>query len=97
MQINAETTAGGIAHWITSEVAGTLRTNASDWTAAYQPYIGGIIDTVVPNQVTEGGPILCMYLSHIAAKLLIYNDAASISVVQVGEGPDLRLARPKRN
>ena len=60
MQINAETTAGGIAHWITSEVAGALRTNASDWTAAYQPYIGGIIDAVVPNQVTKGGPILCM-------------------------------------
>ncbi|TBU55766.1 glycoside hydrolase superfamily [Dichomitus squalens] len=56
--INAETTAGGIAHWITSEVTGALRSNASDWTAAYQPYISGIIDAVVPNQVTEGGPVL---------------------------------------
>lgn len=57
-QINAETTAGGIAHWITSEIAGTLRTNATDWTAAYEPYIAGIIDATVPNQVTHGGPIL---------------------------------------
>ena len=60
LQINAESTAGGIAHWITSEVAGELRTNATDWTAAYTPYVSGIIDAVVPNQVTEGGPILCM-------------------------------------
>ena len=61
LQINAESTAGGIAHWITSEVAGELRTNATDWTAAYTPYVSGIVDAVVPNQATEGGPILCTY------------------------------------
>ncbi|KAM5536271.1 hypothetical protein V8D89_010048 [Ganoderma adspersum] len=62
--INAETTAGGIAHWITSEVAGALRTNAADWTAAYEPYVSGIIDAVVPNQVSEGGPILFVQIDN---------------------------------
>ncbi|KAF8873040.1 hypothetical protein BD779DRAFT_1477252 [Infundibulicybe gibba] len=37
--INAETSAGGITHWATSEVAGTLQTNATDWKAARQPFI----------------------------------------------------------
>ncbi|KAM5541250.1 hypothetical protein V8D89_005179 [Ganoderma adspersum] len=62
--INAESTAGGIAHWITSEVAGELRTNATDWTAAYTPYVSGIVDAVVPNQVTEGGPILFVQIDN---------------------------------
>ncbi|KZS93201.1 glycoside hydrolase family 35 protein [Sistotremastrum niveocremeum HHB9708] len=56
--INAETTAGGIAHWVTSEVAGQLRTNASDFEAAWKPYINAIIDVTKPNQVTEGGPVI---------------------------------------
>ncbi|KAH9919183.1 glycoside hydrolase superfamily [Epithele typhae] len=62
--INAETTAGGIAHWITSEVAGTLRTNATDWTAAYQPYTAGIAKSVVGNQVSDGGPILAVQIDN---------------------------------
>ncbi|KAM5541245.1 hypothetical protein V8D89_005174 [Ganoderma adspersum] len=62
--INAESTAGGIAHWITSEVAGELRTNATDWTAAYTPYVSRIVDAVVPNQVTEGGPILFVQIDN---------------------------------
>ncbi|KAI8986121.1 glycoside hydrolase superfamily [Trametes punicea] len=62
--INAETTAGGIAHWATSLVAGTLRTNASDWTAAYQPYVNGIIDQTVPNEVTSGGPVLAVQVDN---------------------------------
>ncbi|KAM5536286.1 hypothetical protein V8D89_010063 [Ganoderma adspersum] len=62
--INAESTAGGIAHWITSEVAGELRTNATDWTAAYTPYVSSIVDAVVPNQVTEGGPILFVQIDN---------------------------------
>ncbi|GJJ09054.1 hypothetical protein Clacol_003276 [Clathrus columnatus] len=56
--INAETTAGGIAHWVTSEVAGDLRTNATDFEISWTPYIQAIIDAVVPNQVTNGGPII---------------------------------------
>ncbi|KAI0671257.1 glycoside hydrolase superfamily [Trametes maxima] len=62
--INAETTAGGIAHWATSEVAGTLRTNATDWTAAYEPYIDGIIKGTLPNQVTSGGPVLAVQVDN---------------------------------
>ncbi|KAF8877096.1 glycoside hydrolase family 35 protein [Infundibulicybe gibba] len=56
--INAETSAGGIAHWATAEVAGALRTNATDWKAAWQPYIQGIIDQTTPNQITNGGPVI---------------------------------------
>ncbi|RPD56740.1 hypothetical protein L226DRAFT_468186 [Lentinus tigrinus ALCF2SS1-7] len=56
--INGETTSGGIAHWITSQVAGTVRTNATDWTAAYQPYIDGIVKESADYQVTKGGPLL---------------------------------------
>ncbi|KAG2357219.1 glycoside hydrolase family 35 protein [Suillus spraguei] len=56
--INAETTAGGIAHWITSEVAGELRTNATDWNAAWQDYVHGIITETAPYQVTQGGPVI---------------------------------------
>ncbi|KAI0693625.1 glycoside hydrolase superfamily [Cerioporus squamosus] len=56
--INGETTSGGIAHWITSQVAGTVRTNATDWTAAYQPYIDGIARESAEYQVAKGGPLL---------------------------------------
>ena len=56
--INAETTAGGIAHWVTTEVAGTLRTNATDYTAAWQDYITGIAKSIAPNQITNGGPVI---------------------------------------
>ena len=56
--INAETSAGGIAHWATSEVAGQLRTNATDWRAAWQEYIQGIINVTAPNQITAGGPVI---------------------------------------
>lgn len=56
--INAETTAGGIALWITSQVAGELRTNATDWKAAWQDYIQGIITETVPYQINQGGPVI---------------------------------------
>ncbi|KAF9258328.1 glycoside hydrolase family 35 protein [Marasmius fiardii PR-910] len=62
--INAETTAGGIAHWITSEVAGTLRTNASDWRDAWQAYVNGIIRESGPNQITEGGPLIAIQVDN---------------------------------
>lgn len=65
--INAETTAGGIAHWATSEVAGNLRTNDTDWKAAWQDYIKGIIDVTAPNQISSGGPVIglsCVLLIH---------------------------------
>ncbi|KAH8977974.1 glycoside hydrolase family 35 protein, partial [Lactarius hatsudake] len=56
--INAETTAGGIAHWATSQTEGSLRTNATDFNAAWQDYIQGVITQAAPNQITEGGPII---------------------------------------
>ncbi|KAI0301135.1 glycoside hydrolase superfamily [Multifurca ochricompacta] len=56
--INAETTAGGIAHWVTSQTAGVLRTNATDFSAAWQQYIQGIIAQTTPNQITEGGAVI---------------------------------------
>ncbi|KAJ7817707.1 glycoside hydrolase family 35 protein, partial [Mycena olivaceomarginata] len=56
--INAETTAGGISHWATSEVAGVLRTNATDWRAAWQAYVQGIIEQTAPTRSTTGDPSL---------------------------------------
>ncbi|KAH9480337.1 putative beta-galactosidase C [Psilocybe cubensis] len=49
---------GGIAHWATSEIAGQLRTNATDWQAAWQDYIKGIIEVTAPNQINNGGPVI---------------------------------------
>ena len=58
----------GIAHWATSEVAGNLRTGDADWKAAWQAYIQGIINVTVPNQITEGGPVIgefnCLKCAH---------------------------------
>ncbi|XP_006462927.1 hypothetical protein AGABI2DRAFT_152299 [Agaricus bisporus var. bisporus H97] len=62
--INAETTAGGIAHWATTEVAGTLRTNDSDWKAAWQPYIQGIIEATEANQISNGGPVIAVQIDN---------------------------------
>ncbi|KAJ7740521.1 glycoside hydrolase family 35 protein [Mycena metata] len=62
--INAETSAGGIAHWVTAEVAGRLRTNDSDWTAAWQDYIQGIINETAPYQIHAGGPVIAIQLDN---------------------------------
>ncbi|KAJ2913369.1 hypothetical protein MD484_g7048, partial [Candolleomyces efflorescens] len=62
--INAETTAGGIAHWATSEVAGRLRTNDSSWRAAWRQYIQGVIDETVPNQISSGGPVIAVQIDN---------------------------------
>lgn len=35
----------------------------SDWNAAYEPYIDGIIKETLPHQVTAGGPVLGKVLS----------------------------------
>jgi hypothetical protein len=56
--INAETTAGGIAHWVTSRAKGTLRTNATDFHDTWQDYIQSIVAQTVPNQITEGGAVI---------------------------------------
>ncbi|KIY43874.1 glycoside hydrolase family 35 protein [Fistulina hepatica ATCC 64428] len=62
--INAETTAGGIAHWITSEVAGDLRTNASDWRDAWTGYLDAVLNVTVPYQVSRGGPVIAMQIDN---------------------------------
>jgi beta-galactosidase GanA len=56
--INAETSAGGIAHWVTSEVAGHLRTNETNFYESWQDYIRAVIAEVTPWQITEGGPVI---------------------------------------
>lgn len=65
--INAETSAGGQAHWITTEIAGTLRTNDTDWHEAWLPYIQGVINQTLPNQVDKGGPVigLCSFRNRL--------------------------------
>lgn len=62
--INAETTAGGISHWATTEVAGKLRTNATDWRDAWLPYIQGVIDETVPYQISSGGPVIAVQIDN---------------------------------
>ncbi|TBU36471.1 glycoside hydrolase superfamily [Dichomitus squalens] len=62
--INAETSAGGIAHWITTETAGEVRTNATDWVEAYEPYIDGVIKESVDYQITNGGPIIAVQIDN---------------------------------
>ncbi|KAF6747875.1 glycoside hydrolase family 35 protein [Ephemerocybe angulata] len=62
--INAETTAGGIAHWATSEVAGKLRTNATDWKEAWQAYIKGVIEETEPYQISCGGPVIAIQIDN---------------------------------
>ena len=65
-QINAETTAGGLSLWLTSEVAGTVRTNATDFTEAYIPYIDAIAKETAPFQVTHGGPVVAVQIGESA-------------------------------
>ncbi|KIJ53974.1 glycoside hydrolase family 35 protein [Sphaerobolus stellatus SS14] len=62
--INAETTAGGIAHWVTTETAGELRTNATDYRETWQQYIQAIIKFTVPNQITHGGPVIALQVDN---------------------------------
>ncbi|KAG5717301.1 putative beta-galactosidase C, partial [Termitomyces sp. T112] len=85
--INAETTAGGIAHWATSQVAGQLRTNASDWRAAWQAYIQGIIDETVPNQITQGGPVIAIQIDNEYSQNPITNAEYFVDLEAVYKDP----------
>jgi hypothetical protein len=62
--INAEVSAGGIPHWVTSEVAGHLRTNNTDYAAAWEPYIDAVADMLVKGgwEVGDktGGPVIAV-------------------------------------
>ncbi|ETW79762.1 glycoside hydrolase family 35 protein [Heterobasidion irregulare TC 32-1] len=58
LYINVERSAGGIAYWVTSEIAGPLRINAVDFRASWQDYIQGIIEQTARYQITEGKPVI---------------------------------------
>lgn len=62
--INAETTAGGLAHWATTEVPGRVRTNDTTWKAAWQDYISAIIEEAAPWQINQGGPIIAVQIDN---------------------------------
>ncbi|CAE6463948.1 unnamed protein product [Rhizoctonia solani] len=66
--INAEVSGGGIPHWVTSEVAGHLRTNNTDYTHTWEPYIDGIADILVKGnwQIGDktGGPVIAVQLEN---------------------------------
>ncbi|CUA67195.1 beta-galactosidase, putative [Rhizoctonia solani] len=66
--INAEVSGGGIPHWVTSEVSGHLRTNNTDYTRTWEPYIDAIADILVKGnwQVGDktGGPVIAVQLEN---------------------------------
>ncbi|KAK7048172.1 beta-galactosidase [Favolaschia claudopus] len=55
--INAETTGGGFPGWV-GNIAGSLRTNNPNYTAAWTPYMTAISKIIARNQITNGGPII---------------------------------------
>ncbi|KAI0074511.1 glycoside hydrolase family 35 protein [Panus rudis PR-1116 ss-1] len=55
--INAETTGGGFPGWV-GNIAGSLRTDNSNYTEAWTPYMTGISKIIAKNQITNGGPII---------------------------------------
>jgi len=59
-----ETTAGGIPHWVTSGIAGHLRTNDSSYRKAWTPYIREIARLSRQHQVTNGGPIIAVQVDN---------------------------------
>ncbi|CAE7054863.1 unnamed protein product [Rhizoctonia solani] len=61
--INAETSAGGIPHWVT-QIQGHLRTNASDYAAAWAPYMKAVSEAVKGYQVNEGGPVVAIQIEN---------------------------------
>ncbi|KAK7062550.1 hypothetical protein VNI00_000038 [Paramarasmius palmivorus] len=62
--LRPETSAGGLAHWTTTEVKGKLRSNDSDYREAWTPYILGIVREAVDYQITQDGPIIAMQVDN---------------------------------
>ncbi|KAH9053098.1 glycoside hydrolase family 35 protein [Lactarius vividus] len=46
------------------QTEGSLRTNATDFNAAWQDYIQGVITQAAPNQITGGGPIIAIQVDN---------------------------------
>lgn len=55
--INGETTGGGFPGWV-GNIAGSLRTNNTNYKQACTPYMTEISKIIARNQVTNGGPII---------------------------------------
>ncbi|KAJ3555978.1 hypothetical protein NM688_g2283 [Phlebia brevispora] len=55
--INAETSGGGFPGWV-GNIAGSLRTDNSNYTEAWTPYMTAISQLIAKNQITSGGPII---------------------------------------
>ncbi|TDL23439.1 glycoside hydrolase family 35 protein [Rickenella mellea] len=55
--INGEASGGGFPGWV-GNVAGTLRSTNTAYTAAWTPYMTAISKLISQNQVTNGGPII---------------------------------------
>ncbi|TCD66864.1 hypothetical protein EIP91_000818 [Steccherinum ochraceum] len=62
--INAETSAGGIPHWVTSRVSGALRSSDQEYREAWTPYIEGVLNATVHNQATHGGPVIAVQIDN---------------------------------
>ncbi|KIJ39022.1 glycoside hydrolase family 35 protein, partial [Sphaerobolus stellatus SS14] len=56
--INAETSAGGFPGW-TTNLASKARTNATEWTNAWTPYLSGAAKSAAPFQY-PAGPIIAV-------------------------------------
>ncbi|KAJ3852093.1 glycoside hydrolase family 35 protein [Lentinula lateritia] len=52
---DGETTGGGFPGWV-ENIGGSLRTDNTNYTAAWMPYLNTIAQLISRNQVTEGGP-----------------------------------------
>ncbi|KAK4703696.1 hypothetical protein P7C70_g2525, partial [Phenoliferia sp. Uapishka_3] len=61
--INAETTGGGTPGWVTT-LKGSLRSNSTDYTEAWTPYIKEVCRIAKPYQISEGGPIILFQLEN---------------------------------
>ncbi|KAJ7644336.1 glycoside hydrolase family 35 protein [Roridomyces roridus] len=55
--LDAETTGGGFPGWV-GNIAGSLRTNNTNYTQAWVPYMTAISKIIAKNQITNGGPII---------------------------------------
>ncbi|THH33329.1 hypothetical protein EUX98_g843 [Antrodiella citrinella] len=55
--LDGETTGGGFPGWV-GNIAGSLRTDNPNYTAAWVPYMTQISKIIAQNQVSNGGPII---------------------------------------
>jgi hypothetical protein len=49
---------------VTTEVKGHLRTNATDYAAAWAPYVKAVSEAVKGYQVNEGGPVVAIQIEN---------------------------------